>query len=145
MAKTIGYWKNHASCAASNGKQDWVLDAMLAARPFTLGTLTLGAGDCTKAVTLLNKTPIGGKKSASDPVFNAVAQLVAYELNQTAGAGHCPVTDLLVPVMEAKLVAIGFNGVTYNKPSSKTDQAALAAQFNGWNSTLDSYNNNTLC
>lgn len=146
MAKTIGYWKNHASCASSNGKQDPVLDWTIGIHTLTFGLLNITSADCTKAVSLLNKTPIDStKKAASDPVFNVVAQLVAYDLNQLAGAGQCAASTTAAAALHAKLIEIGFNGSTYTKPTTKAGLAALAALMNGWNTTLDSYNNNTLC
>ena len=49
------------------------------------------ATDCLKAVRLLNKsTTDKGTKMASDPAFNLAAQLLAAELNFTAGAGKTP-------------------------------------------------------
>ena len=52
LARTIGFWKNWASCASSKGKQKPVLDQTLAAADpagLAIGTLTLHAGDCVKA------------------------------------------------------------------------------------------------
>lgn len=142
---TIGFWKNHASCKASNGKQKPVLDQTLAqAGTTTIGTVSLtgSATDCVKAVNILNKTTIDGKtKKASDPLFNMAAQLLAAKLNVTAGAGTCPASTTAITQAQALLVKYGWNGLTYSPKLTAAD-ATLANQLN---TTLDQYNNGLLC
>jgi hypothetical protein len=144
LARTIGFWKNWASCAGSKGNQKPVLDQTLtAADPagIVIGTLTLHAGDCLKAVRLLDKSTVdAGKKMASDPAFALAAQLLAAKLNIVAGAGSCPAAVTAINDGQTLLSSIHFNGVTHDKLS-----AAQATQANGLATTLDRYNNNLLC
>lgn len=149
-ALTIGYWKNHASCMLSNGKQDPVLDQTLYLEgSIQIGLLTLSAGgnpdeatDCTKARALLDKRDVvSGKKRASEPLFNLAAQLVAVKLNLIAGAGFCPALTTAVSQADTLLINKSFTG-TGAKANLNPTQAALANQLA---QTLDSYNNNTLC
>ena len=98
LAFTIGYWKNWSSC--TGGGQKPVLDQTLlkaaqAGKPVTLGKLALdpnvlGARTaCLDAVAILGKSTLGGKKMASDPLFNMAAQLLAADLNAISGSGQC--------------------------------------------------------
>jgi hypothetical protein len=145
FARTIGFWKNWASCANSNGKQKPVLDQTLAAASatggVTIGTLTLNATDCSKAVSLLSKQNINtGKSMSSDEAFNLAAQLLAAKLDVVAGAGTCPAAVTAINNAQALLAAIQFNGATHN-----TMTAAQKTQANSLATTLDAYNNNKLC
>jgi len=144
LARTIGFWKNWASCGGSKGNQKPVLDQTLAASDpagITIGTLTLHAGDCLKAVRLLDKSTIDtGKKMASDPAFGLAAQLLAAKLNIVAGAGSCPAAVTAINNAQALLAATHFNGITHDKLS-----AAQATQANSLATTLDRYNNSLLC
>jgi hypothetical protein len=144
--RTIGFWKNWASCNKSNGKQKPVLDQTLtladANGGITLGKLTLHAGDCVKAVNILNKTTIDGKKKmASDPLFNMAAQLLAADLNVVAGAGTCPAATTAINAAQALLLKYNWDGLTYSPKLTSAD-AALANQLA---TTLDQYNNGLLC
>jgi hypothetical protein len=146
---TIGYWKNWASCSASKGKQDPTLDQVLQLMEPTglvVGDLVLHdtnanpnvASDCAQVVNLLNKTAItGGKKLASDPLFNMAAQYVAYLLNVQNGATAC---TALGDAAQALLAAHDFNGLTHTALTA--EQAAYA---NALNELLDTYNNNNGC
>jgi hypothetical protein len=125
MGLTIGFWKNWASCANSNGGQKPTLDRTVNLRTLDYGDLVLTdtntnpvvASICTQLVSLLNKATInGGKKMSSDPIFNMVAQLVAADLNVLAGAGQSVTVMQLITCAHALLDAIHFNGNTYNKP-----------------------------
>lgn len=152
-AFTIGYWRNWASCAKSNGKQKFTLDMTLLAAankglPITIGTLVidptvLGASTaCADAVSLLSKTPIGASKNkASDPLFNMAAQLTAAELNLAAGADSCTAIASAVTSAQALLVAYHFDGVSYFPKLTAAD-ATMANQLA---TALDKYNNNLLC
>lgn len=161
-ALTIGFWKNWASCASSGGKQAPVMDQTLAlAEPNGIVVSAQGgtyppfaatfylilhgsaatpkaAPSCQDAVRLLNKSTIGtGKKMASDPAFNLAAQLVAAELNFTAGAGK---TGVALTAVNQSVVLLGkykFNGNTHTNISN-----ADAATMNSLATTLDNYNNN---
>lgn len=150
LGRTIGFWKNWASCTKGNQKP--VLDQTLAkAEPsgVTIGILTLHgsasnpsvAPDCLKAVRLLDKSTIdSGKKSASDPAFNMAAQLFAAKLNVVAGAGSCPAAVSAINSGQTLLTTIRFNGITHDRLS-----AAQSSQANSLAGTLDRYNNNLLC
>jgi uncharacterized repeat protein (TIGR01451 family) len=144
LARTIGFWKNWASCASSNGKQRPVLDQTLAgADPagIVVGTLTLHGGDCMKAIRLLDKSTVDtGKKMASDPAFGLGAQLLAAKLNIVAGAGSCPAAVSAINDAQTLLTSIHFNGITHDKLS-----APQATQANALATTLDRYNNNLIC
>jgi hypothetical protein len=152
LARTIGFWKNWASCSGSSGNQRPVLDQTLAAAEpagITIGTLTLhgstsspnSAPDCLKAVRLLNKSTIDtGKKMASDPAFSLAAQLLAADLNVKAGALTCPNAISAINDAQALLATVHFNGITHDKLS-----ATQTTQANSLGTTLDRYNNNLLC
>jgi hypothetical protein len=144
LARTIGFWKNWASCAQSSGKQKPVLDQTLAlAEPIgvQIGDLVLHAGDCLKAVRILDKSTIdSGKKMSSDPAFNLAGQLLAAKLNVVAGAGTCPAAVTAINSAQALLDAINFNGITH-----ATMTTAQKNQANNLATTLDRYNNNLLC
>lgn len=145
-ALTIGFWKNWSSC--TGGGQKPTLDQTLAKlEPTGLqvgdiflhgSTLTPNkAPDCQKAVNLLNKTTIDGKKKmASDPIFNLAAQYIAAQLNIAAGAGSNG--NVLCNLTSAQLLmaAVDFNGLTH-----KTLTASQTAKANALASLLDDYNN----
>lgn len=148
-AHTIGFWKNHASCKQSGGKQAPVLDRTMAlAEPIGIqvGSLYLHgsvadpdlAPDCAKARNLLDKSNFSGQKKASDPLFNMSAQLVAAEINYAAGAVQCgPVTNA-ISAANALLTRYGFTGNGYTGKVSAADAAAA----NSLATKLDHYNNN---
>jgi hypothetical protein len=144
LARTIGFWKNWASCAKSSGRQKPVLDQTLAlAEPagVAIGDLVLHAGDCVKAIRILNKSTIdNGTKKSSDPAFNLAAQLLAAKLNVVAGAGTCPPAVTAINTAQSLLNAINFNGITH-----VTMSTAQKNQANSLATTLDRYNNNLLC
>jgi Domain of unknown function (DUF5979) len=163
LARTIGFWKNWASCANSNGKgQKPILDQTLAkaeptgivvsatsgSYPGFAGTFYLVlhdtnadpnvASDCLKAVRLLDKSTIDtGKKMASDPAFNLAAQLVAAQLNFTAGAAK---NGTVISAVNQAVTLLGkykFNGNNHT-----TISAADATTMNNLAKILDDYNNN---
>jgi hypothetical protein len=138
LARTIGFWKNWASCANSKGNQRPVLDQTLAAADpagITIGTLTLHAGECLKAVRLLDKSTIDkGKKMARDPASGLAAQLLPAKLNIVAGAGSCPAAVSAINDAHRLLAAIHFDGITHDKLS-----AAQASQANALAISLDKY------
>ena len=145
LARTIGFWKNWASCSGSNGNQEPVLDETLAASEpagISIGDLVLHTGDCVSAVKILDKrqTCSPYKKMSSDPAWNLAAQLLAAKLNVVAGAGVCPAAVTAINDAQALLDLVNFNGCKHdNMTTAQKNQAnALAA-------TLDAYNNNTLC
>jgi hypothetical protein len=150
MALTIGYWKNWSSC--TGGGQKPTLDATLlklaqAGTPATLGLLVLNpqtqsaATVCQNAVNILSKQTLGGKKMASDPLFNMAAQLLAADLNLGAGAGQCAASATAVNQGHALLTKYKFDGNGYTPKLTSAD-SSLA---NSLGTTLDKYNNNKLC
>jgi hypothetical protein len=151
-ARTIGFWKNWSSCASSGGRQKPTLDRTLAlSEPngVTLGLLVLHgnvsdpnhAPSCLAAVRILNKSRVDtGAKQASDPAFGLAAQLLAAKLNIIAGAGSCTAANTAISQGSALLLAIHFDGSTHDVMTS-----AQKSQANSLASTLDKYNNNTLC
>jgi hypothetical protein len=151
-ALTIGFWKNWASCAKSNGNQTPVLDqtllaAAVAGKPITIGTLVLdprvlGATTaCKDAVAILSKSTLSGKNMASDPLFNMASQLLAADLNVATGAGVCSSAVNAINSAQALLVKYHFDGNTYSPKLTSAD-ATLA---NSLATTLNNYNNNLLC
>jgi hypothetical protein len=146
-ARTIGYWKNWASCAASNGKQyqkavangdfNKTLDGNL---PQQIGDLNVNT--CAIGVLILNKSDIvSKKKKANDAAYGLAAQLLAAKLSVSAGAGTCAAATNAIAGGQALLDAINFNGTgNYLVKASANRTAAL-----GYASTLDAYNNNNLC
>ena len=140
-AKTIGFWKNWASCAGSNGKQLPILDQTLVlSGGILIGDLLVDT--CEEAVALLNKSTVDtDRKRASDPAFNLAAQLLAYRLNIVAGAGDCAAANAAATSAQGYLDGLNFNGTAAHGTINKS----LAATLNGLEATLDSYNNNTLC
>ncbi|MDC7713920.1 hypothetical protein PQU96_07200 [Vogesella sp. LYT5W] len=148
QARTIGYWKNWASCKQSGGKQAPVLDRTMAlAEPtgiqvdsfYLHGSVANPdvAPDCGKAVNLLNKSTFSGTKKASDPLFNMAAQLVAAELNYTAGAAGCAKVSDAIVAANALLTKYAFNGYTHT-----TMTAADISLARSLATRLDNYNNN---
>ena len=163
LARTIGFWKNWASCAKSKGGQKPILDQTLAAAMPTGIVISAQSGtypgfaaayylilhgstttpnvapDCSKAVNLLNKsTMTSGKKMASDPAFNLVAQLIGAELNFVAGAAK---NGPVINAVNQAVVMLGkykFTGDGYTGKISASD----AKTMNNLANTLDNYNNN---
>lgn len=151
-ALTIGYWRNWASCAKSNGQQAPVLDRTLQAAGapgIQIGQVNLTdtnpnpdvASSCAPAVALLSKQDFSGKQRGSDPLFNMAAQLVAVRLNLVAGAGSCGKVLTGVAQANALLAKYAFNGSGYTGKLSAAD-ASLA---NSLATLLDNYNNNRAC
>lgn len=147
-ALTIGFWRNWASCAKSNGKQNPVLDQTLAS--FADGGVYIGnlfVDTCQEAVRILSKQDVGsGKQKSSDPAFNMAAQLLAAKLNAQAGAGVCPNAATAMVAGQAILdgappsYAVSFTGMgDYPK------KGQFATEANNLATSLDQYNNNYLC
>ena len=153
--RSTGYWKNWNTCtngnqedtAAQNGgaAEGWfILDDLLNDPGYTIGELELGEGDCEDAVNVLDKRELLGnnKKTANDAAYNLAAQLLAAELNLSAGAETCLAVVDAVNEAQILLAAVGFDGTgKYLRPKDGQDyQDALDLA-----ATLDDYNNGTLC
>jgi hypothetical protein len=132
--RTIGYWKNWASCASSSGGQTFVTDQVLAQGPIVFGTLVIDT--CQEAVAILNKSSLDNTKRASDPAYNLAAQLLAAELNIRSGATTCANVTNAIANSLSLLQAVGFNGTT-----ATTMTSAQATQANTLATFLDNYNN----
>jgi len=167
--RTIGYWKNWNRCtgggqvavATANGgpANGWfLLDDLLLNPGYYLGptdttglhldgnsadilTGALTGSDCAAGVNILDKSDIkSGKKMASDGAYNMAAQLLAAELNYTAGAEKCSAADSAINGASNLLVTIKFNGTgAYLKGGAQYNQAIQ------YTMTLDQYNNGFLC
>ena len=94
-ARTIGFWKNWASCDGG-GNQDPVLDENLGAGLYLWGDGAVGhlVTSCAEAVDLLDKRHVAepalvgdGAKDPADSAYNLSAQLMAVLLNFEADAG----------------------------------------------------------
>jgi hypothetical protein len=153
LARTIGFWKNWASCAPSGpGKgQKPVLDTTLSLGAILIGELSVAT--CPVALDILDKRLIkspalvyDGKKQASDPAFGLAAQLLAAKLNVQAGAGVCPAAVTAINDAQTLLAAIHFDGSnTDGDPAHSTMSSAQKTSANNLANTLDRYNNNLLC
>ena len=147
QAKTIGFWKNWASCSSSKGKQNPVLNDTLARISGGIPVGRLAVSTCPVAVDLLNKSTVAdplrvgdGKKMASDPAFNFAAQYLAFKLNIAAGArSGCGQANNASATGQTILLSIVFDGLTHAK-ISKPD----ADRLNAASTILDQYNNNTI-
>jgi len=138
--RTIGFWKNWASCSSSFGKQHPILDQTLAAMDPTgvvLGQYySLHAGNCQAAVYLLSKTATNGVKKAGDPIFNMVAQMVGVELNIARGDFACGKVVAALSSAQTLLTKYHFVGTGYTGNISKADQVTinnLATEFDNYN------------
>ncbi len=86
-----------------------------------------------------NHHTAAGKKKANDAAYGLAAQLLAAQLNLSAGAETCQEVVDAVNAAQALLVAENFDGMgNYLKGRQGRDANALAA-------TLDEYNNGNLC
>ncbi|MEO5860770.1 MAG: DUF5979 domain-containing protein [Pyrinomonadaceae bacterium] len=151
MQRTIGFWKNHASCASSKGGQDPVLDQTLAKAPN--GGIWEGdvfVDTCNEAVSLLSKTTIGttkkaGKQMSSDPAFNSAAQHVAFQLNVLIPSTvTCSSANQAADLIQDYLDQVGFTGQPWTFNWSSGINPKVGANLNFLSTLLDHYNNDTL-
>ncbi len=149
--RTIGYWKNWNTCtggnqattAAGNGGPGagwFILNDLLNNPGYTIGVLQLDGSDCEDAVNILDKRSIDdGKKRASDGAYNLASQLLAAQLNLSAGAETCQEVVDAVNAAQTLLADIDFDGTGgYLKGKRAGEANELAA-------ILDAYNNGLLC
>lgn len=127
-----GYWAvwntcapdNRAAEAAANGGRaaGWLLvDDVLADPGIGLGDHLLAS--CEESVALLQGVNGADGEETSDPAFELAGQLLAAELNLTAGAETCPVADEAVVGAHLLLSTANFDGV----PPSPLDAEAGGA------------------
>jgi hypothetical protein len=153
--RTIGYWRNWSSCTGGNqaavaarlggsAAGRWMIDDVL---PMTLWKLSdtsfYTITSCSDAVSLLSKSPIGGKKpSANDALYGMTAQLIAAKANYAAGAGQDDDVTKAIADAGVLLAKYGFNGTASYLPSKVTGEKltdrGLALQLA---TLLDKYNN----
>jgi hypothetical protein len=138
---TIGFWKNWTSCDGK-GNQSPITDAVLASFPGG-GTLIgdLFVDTCPEAISILDKSKLGGAKAANDAAYGLAAQLLAAKLNVQANAVTCATVTNAIANGQALLDSIGFNGTgsfLVSPSANRTLANSLAA-------TLDSYNNGNVC
>ena len=121
-------WPNYAAT--------WYL--VLKGDPTSTANNIKPSADCFKAVNLLDKTTMDGKKkSSSDPLFNMTAQLIAAQLNRFTGAGISGTTIMNIDRAVLLNGKYKFNGLTYSPKLTTADTNTancLATQ-------LDNYNN----
>jgi Domain of unknown function DUF11 len=145
--RTIGYWKNWNRCTgggqaktadanggAANGF--FLVDDLL---PQLVGDLTVDT--CAKAVSMLDKSSLDGKKRANDAAYQLAAQLLAARFNLAAGAETCSAEQTAVLDAQALLDAINFTGMGSYLTKASTNRTR-ALNLAG---TLDGYNNGNLC
>jgi hypothetical protein len=145
--RTIGYWKNWNRCtgggqakaAEANGGAAngfFLVEDLL---PQLVGDLTVDT--CAKAVSILDKSSLDGKKRANDAAYELAAQLLAARFNLAAGAETCSALQNTVLDAQALLDAINFTGIgSYLTKASTNRTIALDLA-----ATLDAYNNGNLC
>ncbi|MEE4176329.1 MAG: hypothetical protein V2I46_02345, partial [Bacteroides sp.] len=167
-ARTPGYWKNWNTCTgggqqftATANADDMNGDGLITAydRVYSgwallddiIDLFGIAWGDfvldnCYDAQLILDNRDLDGVNRASDPAYNLAKHLLAYQLNQGAGAYIC--FELIAIETEAVdlLIAIGFDGTGYflNKPKTplQKQQASRALELGA---ILDAYNNNEGC
>ena len=167
--RTPGYWKNWSSCSPGNqfdkatGDNDpdnefWTLDELLNSHRYYLGLLELGdpaaalgdpAADCEDAVNILDHREVDSgdndkkknKKRANDPAYKLARNLLAYELNQDAGACYSQDAEDAALAGHALLLEIEFDG-TGPYLRSKDEGYAEALRLAR---ILDDYNNGIYC
>ncbi|MDH3323343.1 MAG: T9SS type A sorting domain-containing protein, partial [Flavobacteriaceae bacterium] len=158
-ARTPGYWKNWSTCsgggqvanAEKNGGWQagfWLLDDVLNSPGITLGNLEVT--DCEDGVNILDQREIygSGKKKSSDAAYTLAMHLMAFELNQGAGAYHCQLAIDAAMEAHTLLISIGYDGTgdyfkTKGKKGSGTDNTLKSRALELAN-ILDRYNNNLI-
>ncbi|MCA6074466.1 T9SS type A sorting domain-containing protein, partial [Fulvivirga sedimenti] len=152
-ARTPGYWKNWNTCtsggqadnAAKNGGYAngyWLLDDILNNPGITLGEFTIPANDCETGVLILDQRDLSGrnKKMANDAAYTLAMHLMAFKLNQAAGAYHCQYAIDAAMQADALLTRNNYDGTgSYLRPKAADYTEALELA-----GILDAYNNNIL-
>jgi hypothetical protein len=149
-ARTPGYWKNWNRCtgggqAANAARQGgwqngyWLLEDVLANPGVTIGNLTVLT--CADGVKILDQRDLkSNKKMASDAAYTLAMHLMAFKLNQAAGAYSCAAATDAAMKADALLISINYTGYgSYLKSSNPLYAKALKMA-----KLLDNYNNNQL-
>ena len=167
-ARTPGYWKNWNTCTiggqqftASANSTDkngdgvitaydrvysgWaLLDDIIELFGIKWGNFELTT--CEDAQRILDNRNLEGVNKASDPAYNLAKHLLAYQLNQAAGAYVCPEMVAIETEAINLLVAIGFDGIKdfLKKPKTPAAKAQVSRALE-LGKILDAYNNNAGC
>jgi SprB repeat len=149
-ARTPGYWKNWNRCtgggqAANAARQGgwqngyWLLEDVLANPGVKIGNVTVLT--CADGVKILDQRDLKtNKKMASDAAYTLAMHLMAFKLNQAAGAYSCAAATDAAMKADALLISINYTGYgSYLKSSNPLYAKALKLA-----ALLDDYNNNTL-
>ena len=155
-ARTPGYWKNWNHCSgggqADNAEKNggwqagyWLLDDVLNDPGVTLGDYVVTT--CENGVNILDQRDVSNpkKKMASDAAYTLAMHLMAFELNQAAGAYHCQLA--IDASMEAHqlLSDLGYDGTgNYFKGKNASGSAADKSRALELAEILDRYNNNDI-
>lgn len=106
------------------------------------GDPTQPSDDCDEATAILSHRQVNGQKKskANDGAYKLARSLLAYELNQDAGAYQCQAAADAATAGHALLDALNFNGTgSFLRPKHASYQDAL-----NLHGILDAYNNNIL-
>ena len=168
--RTPGYWKNWNTCTgggqehtATNNATDkngdgvitaydrvnsgWaLLDDIIELTPITWGSFVLDQGDCVNAQLILDNRDLSGVNRSSDPAYTLAKHLLAYQLNQGAGAHICFEMTAVMNEAIQLLVGIPFDGIGYDlyKPNTPTLKAKASRALE-LAKILDAYNNGISC
>ena len=142
---TPGFWKTHASCSASTGNQDFVLDqVLLATGGILIGDLFVDT--CLEAVRVLDYLRVNtGVSMSSNPFYKLARNLLAARLNLAGGSLPCAGVANAVNQGQALLDAVNYTGTNASFPTATAAQKATALSLA---TTLDNYNNgmfSTVC
>jgi hypothetical protein len=156
--RTIGYWRNHASCSKSGGRQydrlvgqgdeDKTLDYYLSGAPssalYPLGDIT--SLTCQEAVNLVSKRDkTTGQIRANDAAYALASQLIAAKINTAInGAPSC--VQSYLAAAQTLLGASAPNGIDFTGTGSYlTASSGLSVLRNkalAYADVLDRFNNN---
>lgn len=147
-----GYWVTWSTCgqnsqaktAADNGgrKAGWtILDDLLKDPGIQVGNLDVTT--CPQGVSLLQMRSFAGDDRADDAAYRLAAQMVAAELNVSAGAASCPSAEGAVIAGQTLLASLGFDGSkAYLSAAGTEDKRQLALSLA---EQLSRYNSGQLC
>lgn len=146
--RSAAYWIVWSSCgegsqaavAEANGGRDagWlILDDILADPGVSLGTSPIAA--CDEAVTLLATTDAAAP--AADPVDALAAEVLAAQVNVSAGSESCTAVDGALAVGSTLLTELRFSGIGDHRPV----ESQLSAAVEETHEVLTAYNRGELC
>ncbi len=167
-ARTPGYWKNWNTCTGGgqqytatansvdkNGDgvitafdrvySGWaLLDDIIELFGITWGEFELTT--CEDARKILDNRDLNGVNRASDPAYTLAKHLLAYQLNQGAGAYICYEMAAYETEAVNLLIAINFQGIgDYLKKINSPTLKKLASRALELAAIFDAYNNNKGC